>query len=139
MQESGGVHCSAGLINIIRGNQMEYREDLPTIEEIESEFDSREMFDEGTEYVEERLWVKLEKFGKKLSFARDIMALYQYLIDNTVSWHRKAIIVGALVYFIVPIDTIPDIAPLIGYMDDLGVITAVLKFMGSELIPYYDV
>lgn len=118
---------------------MEYREDLPAIEEIESEFDSREMFDEGTEYVDERLWVKLEKFGKKLSFARDIMALYQYLIDNAVSWHRKAIIVGALVYFIVPIDTIPDITPLIGYMDDLGVITAVLKFMGSELIPYYDV
>ena len=138
MQEFGGVHCSVGLIIIIRGNQMEYREDLPAIEEMESKFDSREKFDEGTEYVDERLWVKLEKFGKKLSFARDIMALYQYLVDNTVSWHRKAIIVGALVYFIVPIDAIPDIAPLIGYMDDLGVITSVLKFMGSELIPYYE-
>lgn len=117
---------------------MEYKDDLPTVEEIGSEFDSPESFDEGVEYVEEKLWVKLEKFGKKLSFARDIMALYQYLIDTTVSWHRKAIIVGALIYFIVPIDSIPDIAPLIGYMDDLGVITAVLKFMGSELIPYYD-
>ena len=117
---------------------MEYRDDLPTIEEMESEFDSAESFDEGTEYVEERLWVKLEKFGKKLSFAKDIMALYQYLIDNSVGWQRKAIIVGALVYFIVPIDAIPDFAPLIGYMDDLGVITSVLKFMGSELIPYYD-
>lgn len=117
---------------------MEYRDDLPTIEEMESEVDSRESFDEGTEYVEERLWVKLEKFGKKLSFAKDIMALYHYLIDNSVSWQRKAIIVGALVYFIVPIDVIPDIVPLIGYMDDLGVITSVLRFMGSELIPYYD-
>jgi uncharacterized membrane protein YkvA (DUF1232 family) len=43
-----------------------------------------------------------------------------------------------LVYFISPIDAIPDIAPLVGYLDDLGVITAVIKFLGSELIPYYD-
>ena len=138
MPESGGIHYTAGLKIIIRGNQMEYREDVPTIEEMESEFDSRETFDEGTQYVDDRLWVKLEKFGKKLSFARDIMALYKYLVDNSVRWQRKAIIVAALIYFIAPIDAIPDIAPLIGYMDDLGVITSVLKFMGSELIPYYD-
>jgi uncharacterized membrane protein YkvA (DUF1232 family) len=117
---------------------MDNREDQPAVEEIGTDFNTREEFDEGVEYVEERLWMKLERFGRKLSFASDIMALYKYLLDMSVSWHRKAIIVGALVYFIVPIDTIPDIAPLIGYMDDLGVITAVLKFMGSELIPYYD-
>jgi uncharacterized membrane protein YkvA (DUF1232 family) len=134
----GGIQCSAGLKNITRGIKMEDREDQPTVDELESDFDTPEKFDEGVEYVEERLWMKLEKFGRKLSFANDIIALYKYLIDSTVSWHRKAIIVGALVYFIVPVDSIPDIAPLIGYMDDLGVITAVLKFMGSELIPYYD-
>ncbi len=117
---------------------MEYKDDQPTVEDFESDFDSPEKFDEGVEYVEERLWNKLEKFGRKLSFASDIMALYKYLIDTSVSWHRKAIILGALVYFIVPIDAIPDLAPLVGYLDDLGVITAVLKFMGSEIIPYYD-
>ncbi|MDP2364566.1 MAG: DUF1232 domain-containing protein, partial [Ignavibacteria bacterium] len=58
--------------------------------------------------------------------------------DPFISWHRKAIVVMGLVYFISPIDTIPDIAPFIGYLDDLGVITAVIKFLGSELIPYYD-
>ena len=57
--------------------------------------------------------------------------------DQFVSWHRKAIVVGALIYFISPIDTIPDLVPLFGYLDDLGVITALMKFLGSELIPYY--
>ena len=89
-------------------------------------------------YVEENLWVKLEKVGKKISFAKDIVALFNYMRDPLVSWHRKAIVVAALIYFISPIDTIPDIAPLIGYLDDLGVITALLKFLGSELIPYYE-
>ena len=58
--------------------------------------------------------------------------------DPYVSWHRKAIVAAALVYFISPIDAIPDIAPLVGYLDDLGVITALLKYLGHELIPYYE-
>lgn len=90
------------------------------------------------EYVESKLWGKLEKAGEKISFARDIMALYRYMTDSLVSWHRKAIVVGALVYFITPIDTIPDIAPLIGYLDDLGVLTALLKYLGNELQRYYE-
>jgi len=88
-------------------------------------------------FVEENLWTKLERVGKKISFAKDILALVNYMRDSYVSWHRKAIVVAALIYFISPIDTIPDLAPLIGYLDDLGVITALLKFLGSELIPYY--
>jgi uncharacterized membrane protein YkvA (DUF1232 family) len=35
----------------------------------------------------------------------------------------KSIIVGALGYFISPVDAIPDIIPVAGYTDDLGVLT----------------
>ena len=97
-----------------------------------------EDYQERTSYVEENLWSKVQRVGKKISFAKDVIALYNYMKDPFVSWHRKAIVVMGLVYFISPIDAIPDIAPLIGYLDDLGVITAVIKFLGSELIPYYD-
>jgi len=90
------------------------------------------------EYVDENLWGKLEKSGRKISFAKDILALYRYMKDPLVKWYRKAIVVAALIYFIVPIDAIPDITPLFGYLDDLGVITALLKYLGSELIPYYQ-
>jgi uncharacterized membrane protein YkvA (DUF1232 family) len=92
---------------------------------------------EKIEYVESNLWTKIEAVGKKISFAKDIMALFSYMKDPLVSWHRKAIVGGALIYFISPVDTIPDLTPLFGCLDDLGVITAVLKFMGSEIIPYY--
>ncbi len=101
-------------------------------EEIKKEYEPK------VEYVEENLWYKLEKVGKKISFAKDIMALFRYMQDSFVSWHRKAIVIAALIYFISPIDVIPDVAPLFGYLDDLGVITALLKFLGSELVPYYD-
>lgn len=107
-------------------------------EDIGQEFDTAEKVEEGAEYVEENLWTKVERIGKKISFAKDIKALYNYMTDPSVAWYRKSIVIGALVYFIMPIDSIPDLAPLIGYLDDLGVITAVLKYLGSELIPYYD-
>lgn len=93
---------------------------------------------EKMEFVEENLWSKLEKSGKKISFAKDILALYNYMRDPMVKWYRKAIVVAALVYFIVPLDAIPDLTPLFGYMDDLGVITALLKYLGSELMAYYS-
>lgn len=101
------------------------------------EVKAEEYVKKNVEYIEENLWEKLERVGKKISFAKDIKALYNYFLDANVSWYRKTIIVGALIYFITPIDAVPDLAPLFGYLDDLGVITAVLKFLGSELIPYY--
>lgn len=103
-----------------------------------TEKEIEEDYKEKSNYIEENLWSKVQRVGKKISFAKDVVALYNYMKDPYVSWHRKAIVVMGLAYFISPIDTIPDIAPLIGYLDDLGVITAVIKFLGSELIPYYD-
>lgn len=102
------------------------------------EKNSVEEHTEKEKYIDENLWAKLEKVGKKISFARDVMALYRYMKDSFVSWHRKAIVVAALIYFISPVDTIPDLTPFFGYLDDLGVITALLKYLGSELVPYYE-
>ncbi len=99
---------------------------------------TEEEVNENIKYVEENLWAKLERVGKKISFAKDIFALYRYIRDPLVSWHRKAIVVAGLIYFICPVDAIPDITPFIGYLDDLGVIAALLKFLGHELVPYYD-
>jgi uncharacterized membrane protein YkvA (DUF1232 family) len=103
-----------------------------------TEREIEEKYRDKANFVDENLWSKVERLGKKISFAKDLMALYSYMKDPVVSWHRKAIVVMGLVYFISPIDAIPDIAPFIGYLDDLGVIAAVIKFLGSELIPYYD-
>ncbi|MAT57209.1 MAG: DUF1232 domain-containing protein [Melioribacteraceae bacterium] len=108
------------------------------IDDLEFDYDTEDKVEEGSKYIEENLWEKVERVGKKISFAKDILALFRYMSDSSVAWYRKSIVVGALIYFISPIDAIPDLAPLFGYLDDLGVITAVLKYLGSELIPYYN-
>jgi uncharacterized membrane protein YkvA (DUF1232 family) len=110
---------------------------LDDLTELDFGGESKTKSSEKIKFVESNIWTKLEAVGEKISFAKDILALVNYMRDPYVSWHRKAIVVAALIYFISPIDTIPDLSPLFGYLDDLGVITAVMKFLGSELIPYY--
>jgi uncharacterized membrane protein YkvA (DUF1232 family) len=87
--------------------------------------------------VSEEFEEKLARVGRKLRFAQDLLALFRYFMDATVPWQRKTVVVAALLYFISPIDAIPDLLPLVGYLDDLGVILAVTKFMSAELAPYY--
>jgi uncharacterized membrane protein YkvA (DUF1232 family) len=129
-----------------RGEEMNDRDlNYSSADDREVKFTEFEELDFGGEmettqrirYVEENLWAKLERTGKRISFAKDIYALVNYMRDSYIPWYRKALVVLALIYFISPIDAVPDLAPLFGYLDDLGVITAVLKYMGSELTPYY--
>jgi uncharacterized membrane protein YkvA (DUF1232 family) len=99
--------------------------------------EDEKQFQEKVEYIDKELDGKLKKTRNKISFIEDIIALYNYLKDDAVKWYRKLIVVSALLYFISPIDTIPDLAPLVGYLDDLGVIAATIKYIGSEIQPYY--
>lgn len=88
--------------------------------------------------VDANLWGTLARAGKKISFKRDVVALYRYMKDSDILWYRKGIVIMALLYFIMPIDVIPDITPVLGYLDDLGVIAATIRYLGNELTPYYE-
>ena len=52
---------------------------------------------------------------------------------ETPRWAR-ATVYGALAYFVVPLDAIPDLAPIAGYTDDLGV----LAFAVATIAAYID-
>lgn len=69
---------------------------------------------------------------------RHVLALFRYLIDPEIHWTEKVLVVGALVYFIIPVDVIPDFIPLVGYTDDAAVIATVARKLGKRLVKYYD-
>ncbi|MCM3595479.1 YkvA family protein [Metabacillus idriensis] len=73
-------------------------------------------------YSETKFWDKLKKFGKKAgsSVVYAVLLLYFTLQKPEVPKKTKAIIIGALGYFILPLDLIPDLAAGVGYTDDLG-------------------
>lgn len=80
------------------------------------------------EYSEESFWQKIKSVAKKAGSKTIYMALLLYYATRrpeTPKW-AKVTIYGALGYFISFIDAIPDITPLVGYSDDLGVLALAL-------------
>ena len=51
-----------------------------------------------------------------------VLTLYYCLLDPDTPAKARTVILGALGYFIVPLDSIPDVVPAVGYSDDLGVL-----------------
>jgi uncharacterized membrane protein YkvA (DUF1232 family) len=82
-----------------------------------------EEFDEySRSYSEKSLFDKIMKFAQKagINVIYYVLLLFYTLQKKETPTWAKATIIGALGYFIVPIDAIPDLAPVIGYSDDLG-------------------
>ncbi|CUU07147.1 Uncharacterized membrane protein YkvA, DUF1232 family [Candidatus Thermokryptus mobilis] len=90
------------------------------------------------EYVEKNFWSKLASVKGKVGFKRDLIALYKYMKDPQVPLIKKAIVIFALIYFILPLDSIPDISPIVGFLDDIGIVAMVIKYLSKEIEPYYD-
>lgn len=92
----------------------------------------------GTYYSDNRFWKKIERVAKKVgaTVLLPVFTLYYMLQDDKVSLQHKAYIVGALGYFILPIDLIPDgILPIIGFTDDIAVMTLILKLVDTSVTP----
>jgi len=55
-----------------------------------------------------------------------------------VSWTPLVLIVGALIYFVVPVDVLPDTLGAIGFVDDVTVISTVVGRVRHELERFRD-
>jgi uncharacterized membrane protein YkvA (DUF1232 family) len=64
--------------------------------------------------------------------------LYYTLQDGDVPLKTKAYIIGALGYFILPLDMIPDFIAGLGYTDDIAVITLLLKHLRTNITPQIE-
>lgn len=69
-------------------------------------------------------------------FTREVKLLFEFMQDPNAPVMGKAVAVAALLYFIVPVDLIPDFIPVVGYADDAAVIAAAVMHLSSELKNY---
>ena len=79
-------------------------------------------------YSDSSFWDKLQKYARKagIKVIYAGLLLYYALKEPTTPKWAKGVIVSSLGYFISPIDAIVDIAPVVGYTDDLGVLVLAL-------------
>lgn len=88
-------------------------------------------------FSEPKLWQKLNKVARKVGMkvVYPVVLLYYLFKSNEVPLKAKSLIVGALSYFILPIDALPDFLPLLGYTDDLSILVATVKNLIKYVSP----
>lgn len=88
-------------------------------------------------YSEESLMTKISRFAKKagLNTTYYVLLLYTMLISGKTALKDKAVIIGALGYFICPIDLIPDIMIGTGFLDDASILMFALTTISSSITP----
>lgn len=88
-------------------------------------------------YSESGFWNKVKKVALKAGAKVIYVALILYyeLTDPNVSPKEKAIIIGALGYFILPLDLVPDAIPVLGFSDDLAALVAAYGYVKGHLTP----
>lgn len=84
------------------------------------------------ERVKKSFFSYFKKNESNISFGSQIEKIYDLLISGKLSGGDKALIIGALLYFINPFDLVPDIAPIVGFLDDMGVIGLVYRYLSNR-------
>ena len=83
--------------------------------------------------VRRGFWPKVKRVAAKLPFAEDLLAAYYAAFDRQTPLQVKAALLGALAYFVLPVDAMPDILPLLGYTDDALVLVTALRMVSGHI------
>ncbi|MDR6225263.1 YkvA family protein [Desmospora profundinema] len=76
---------------------------------------------------------KVKRVGGIGQVVEKLKVLYYYFRDPETSRWKKALAGAALLYFIMPIDVIPDYLPVVGYVDDGAAVVIVWRVLSKEL------
>jgi uncharacterized membrane protein YkvA (DUF1232 family) len=82
-----------------------------------------------------KFWRKLLREAASIPFLEDVLTAHYCAFDRHTPLYVKAVLVGAIVYFVVPDDLIPDYIPVLGYADDAAVLAAAFKLVSSHIKP----
>ena len=92
-----------------------------------------ETYAEDRGRVEAGFWAKVRKTLGQVPFVEEAVAAYYCAIDRDTPLQVKAIIMGALAYFVLPIDMIPDFIATMGFVDDAAVFYAALRVVAPHI------
>jgi len=87
------------------------------------------------EKVKRGFWKKLKRVLSRVPFAEDLIAAYYCAMDSETPTKVRATLLGALAYFILPLDFIPDIILGVGFTDDAAILAAAIATVSSHILP----
>lgn len=97
----------------------------------DAEQDAQNRRDE--EIVREGFWPKVRRFAARLPFAEDLLAAYYCAFDRATPRHVRIALIGALAYFVLPFDLVPDVVTGLGFTDDAAVLATVINLFFTHI------
>ena len=98
-------------------------------------FEPADRLAKDPESLRRRFWIKLKKVVGKLPFAEELLAAYYCAFDRQTPRHVQAALLGAIAYFILPFDFIPDMLPVLGFTDDAAVLATAIRLVAAHILP----
>jgi uncharacterized membrane protein YkvA (DUF1232 family) len=92
-------------------------------------------FERDRAKVDDGFWPKVKRAARHIPFLDDLLAAYFCAIDPKTPLQAKAVLMGALAYFILPFDVIPDFIAGFGYTDDAAVLYAAIRSVAQYIQP----
>jgi uncharacterized membrane protein YkvA (DUF1232 family) len=86
-----------------------------------------EKMNRDRQHTERRFWQKLRRHARRLPFVDQLLAAYFCAIDPATPLAARAVLYGALAYFVLPFDVIPDWILGLGFTDDAAVLAAAVR------------
>ncbi len=85
--------------------------------------------------VKREFWPKIKSSLARIPFAEEVVAAYYCAMDSKTPLRARGLLFGALAYFIMPFDVIPDFILGLGFTDDMAVIVAAVTAIRSHMRP----
>ena len=96
-------------------------------------FEPADRLAQNPESIRKRFWRKLKQVSAKLPFVEDLLAAYYCAFDRQTPRHVQASLLGAIAYFILPFDFVPDVMPILGFTDDAAVLATAIRMVASHI------
>jgi uncharacterized membrane protein YkvA (DUF1232 family) len=87
--------------------------------------------------VRSGFWPKVRRFAAGLPFAEDLLTAYYCAFDRDTPLHVKTALMGALAYFVLPFDAVPDLLLMVGFADDAAALLAALRLVAAHIRPIH--
>jgi len=82
-----------------------------------------------------QFWIKAKRVAGNAAVRRGSARRLLLRVRRDTPAHVKVTLLGALAYFVLPVDVVPDVLPLIGFTDDAAVLATAIKLVAQHMRP----
>jgi uncharacterized membrane protein YkvA (DUF1232 family) len=78
--------------------------------------------------------------GQALSQGRKhigwVHAFFRFFLSPTAGIGSKLLVLASLIYLFLPVDLVPDVIPVVGWLDDMGFVAVALGYLARTIGKY---